>query len=175
MYIKEYFEPRKVNDKIYIPSYTTWATHSICIKDTMYDALIDTYVKLDSPVDLLIMSLYDKFNFYVLYNDLFITSFDSDIRKCDEISEIKKWNWNMNDYFNINHLNIEKIIIWGFEKVAHTHHYGCLITILKITTNLYKIMRIHCFLFPQHMEIIAICLFVIIHFIFFTWITLVIT
>ena len=68
--------------------------------------------------------LYHKYNFYALYDDLFITCFDSDIRKCDELSEIKKWNWNMNNYFNINSsLKIEKIIIWGFEKVSHTHHY----------------------------------------------------
>jgi GR25 family glycosyltransferase involved in LPS biosynthesis len=122
-YKSEYFETKKVNEKIYIPSYTTWATHSICIKNTLYDALIDTYSKLNSPVDLLIMTQYDKFNFYVLYDDLFITSFDSDIRKSDEIAEIKKWKWNMNEYFNMNDLKIEKIIVWGFEKVPHTHHY----------------------------------------------------
>ena len=123
IYKKDYFEIRKVNEKVYIPSYTTWATHSICIKNTMFDELIDTYMKLDSPVDLLLMKLYHKFNFYVLYEDLFITCFDSDIRKCNELAEIKKWNWNMNNYFNINSLKIDKIIIWGFEKIGHTHHY----------------------------------------------------
>ena len=53
------------------------------------------------------MKLYHKYNFYALYDDLFITCFDSDIRKCDELSEIKKWNWNMNNYFNINNRKIK--------------------------------------------------------------------
>jgi glycosyl transferase family 25 len=123
-YVKDYFEIRNVNEKVYIPSYTTWATHAICIKNTIFDDLIDTYTKLDSPVDLLIMKLYHKYNFYVLYDDLFVTCFDSDIRKCNELVEIKKWNWNMNNFFTINNsLKIDKIIIWGFEKISHTHHY----------------------------------------------------
>jgi len=110
-----------VNEMVYIPNDTTWATHAICIKHTIFDALIDTYTPLKLPVDLLLITLYDKYNFYVLYEDLFVTSFDSDIREFS-IDE-KKWNWKMNNYFNIDHFTIQKIIIWGFDKIAHTHHY----------------------------------------------------
>jgi hypothetical protein len=119
----DFYDIKPINEMVYIPSYTTWATHSICIKNTIFDDLIDTYTTLKLPVDLLLMNLYDKYSFYVLYDDLFITSFDSDIRECNEEVELKKWNWKMNDYFNVDTLNIDKIIIWGFEKISHTHHY----------------------------------------------------
>ena len=110
-----------VNDMVYVPNDKTWATHAICIKHTIFDALIDTYTTLKLPVDLLLITLYDKYHFYTLYEDLFVTSFDSDIREYS-IDE-KKWNWKMNNYFNIDHFNIQKIIIWGFDNIAHTHHY----------------------------------------------------
>jgi hypothetical protein len=69
------------------------------------------------------MGLYDKYNFYVLYNDLFITSFDSDIRIKSKQNEIDLWKWDLTKYFNIDKLVIKNIIIWGMIKINHTHHY----------------------------------------------------
>jgi GR25 family glycosyltransferase involved in LPS biosynthesis len=113
----------KINDYVYKPNYFTYATHSLCIKNTIYDALIDRYNTLCAPVDLIIMELYEKYNFYVLYNDLFITSFDSDIRHTNEKKELELWNWDLTKYFNTDKLTIKNIIIWGMDKINHTHHY----------------------------------------------------
>ena len=50
----------KINDFVYKPNYFTYATHSICIKNTIYDVLIERYNTLCAPVDLIVMSLYEK-------------------------------------------------------------------------------------------------------------------
>ena len=113
----------KVNDFVYKPNYFTYATHSICIKDTIYDVLIERYNTLCAPVDLIVMSLYEKYNFYTVYNDLFITSYESDIRETNSLKESVLWNWDFSKYFNVNNLQIKNIIIWGIKKINHTHHY----------------------------------------------------
>jgi GR25 family glycosyltransferase involved in LPS biosynthesis len=113
----------KINKYIYKPNSFTYATHAICIKNTIYDDLINRYNTLEAPVDLLIMGLYEKYNFYVLYNDLFITSFDSDIRITTKQKELELWNWDLTKYFQIDKLKIKNIIIWGMNKINHTHHY----------------------------------------------------
>ena len=116
-YDSKCYNTKHINDEVYTPNYITWATHAICIKNTIFDDLINEYNILKSPVDLIIMNIYHKFNFYVLYNDLFITSFDSDIRTCDEENELKLWNWNKEEYFNFNNLKINKIVIWNLKNI----------------------------------------------------------
>ena len=123
IYPSNIFDITKINDYVYKPSYFTYATHSICIKNTIYDVLIDRYNTLYAPVDLIVMSLYEKHNFYVLYDDLFITSFDSDIRETNSAKELMLWKWDLSQYFSSNALYIKNIVIWGFEKINHTHHY----------------------------------------------------
>jgi GR25 family glycosyltransferase involved in LPS biosynthesis len=113
----------KINDFVYKPNYFTYATHSICIKNTIYDVLIERYNTLCAPVDLIVMSLYEKYNFYTVYNDLFITSYESDIRETNSLKESFLWNWDFSKYFNVNNLQIKNIIIWGIKKINHTHHY----------------------------------------------------
>jgi hypothetical protein len=123
IYPSKLFDITKINDYVYKPNYFTYATHSICIKNTIYDALIDRYNTLCAPVDLIVMSLYEKHNFYVLYDDLFITSFESDIRETTAEKELLLWKWDLSHYFSSKKLCIKNIIIWGFEKINHTHHY----------------------------------------------------
>ena len=123
IYPSKLFDITKINDCVYKPNYFTYATHSICIKNTIYDALIDRYSTLCAPVDLIVMSLYEKYNFYVLYDDLFITSFESDIRDTNSAKELMLWKWKLSNYFSTNKQDIKNIIIWGFEKITHTHHY----------------------------------------------------
>ena len=115
--------PIKINDIFYKPNYFTYASHAWCIKNTIYDDLIKRYTMLDAPVDLMVMQLLNKYNFYALYDDLFITSFESDIRTTTPEIELNKWKWDLSKYFNINSIPIKNIVIWGFETISHTHHY----------------------------------------------------
>ena len=119
-------QPTPVNDYFYIPTTETFASHAWLIKDTMYNALIQEYNKIDSPVDLCVMRLYGNHNFYACYKDLVITLFDSDIREGNviESEEADKWRWDVTQYYSEARRNIiTHIIIYGFMKTGHTHHY----------------------------------------------------
>jgi len=119
-------EPMPVNNYFYKPTSETFASHAWLIKDTMYNALINEYNKIDSPVDLCVMRLYGNHNFYACRKDLIITLFDSDIRRHDviESEEADKWQWDLANYYSESRRNIiTHIIIYGFMKTGHTHHY----------------------------------------------------
>ena len=103
-----------------------FSSHAWLIKNTIFDDLLNEYNKFNNPVDLAVHNLYNKYNFYVLKNDLFITYLhDSDIQNNKE--EYSLWNWNKNNYFDYNFLNIKNIYIWGFihndKDNTHTHSY----------------------------------------------------
>jgi glycosyl transferase family 25 len=121
-YLELHNRLNNVNKYFYKPNDETFASHAWLIKDTMYDILIQEYNKIDSPVDLCVMRLYNQYNFYACRDDLFITLFDSDIR--EEDSHINKWNWDVTKYYSEDRRNIiQNIIIYGFKSTGHTHHY----------------------------------------------------
>lgn len=121
-YLELHSRLNNINKYFYKPADETFASHAWLIKDTMYDILIQEYNKIDSPVDLCVMRLYNQYNFYACRDDLFITLFDSDIR--EEDSRINKWNWDVTKYYSEDRRNIiQNIIIYGFVKTGHTHHY----------------------------------------------------
>ena len=107
--------------KIYHPNKDTYASHSWLINSNMFDILLDTYLSFDNPVDMSVFKLYNKYPFYAVSNDLFITSNDSDIRST-EVS-FNLYGWNVNNYFSETIRVINKIIIYGFKKSNHTHRY----------------------------------------------------
>lgn len=119
-------EPVPVNDYFYKPSTETFASHAWLIKNTMYDVLIEEYNKIDAPVDLCVMRLYEPHNFYACHRDIAITLFDSDIREHNiiENEEANKWAWDVTQYYSEARRNvITHIIVYGFVETGHTHHY----------------------------------------------------
>jgi len=111
-----------INDHVYKPNYKTWGTHSILIKNNMFDDIIDFSNNIDAPIDLKLMSLFDKYNFYCVKKDLFIT-YDtySDIQ--ENVKNKLNWGWNISAYKDIDISTIENIFIYGFKNSDHTHHY----------------------------------------------------
>jgi GR25 family glycosyltransferase involved in LPS biosynthesis len=119
---KKFFFEKEINDFIYIPSYKTWATHSILVKNTVFDDIINFKKNIIGPIDLMLMTLYPKYKFYSVKNDLFITTDEcSDIQIENKIKT--EWNWNISLYEKINKHFIKNIYILGFKKSYHTHHY----------------------------------------------------
>jgi GR25 family glycosyltransferase involved in LPS biosynthesis len=111
-----------INDYIYKPNYRTWATHSILIKNTMFDDIIEFSNNIDAPIDIKLMTLFDKYNFYCVKKDLFITDDAySDIQ--ENVKNKLNWGWNISVYKDIDIDTIENIFIYGFKKSDHTHHY----------------------------------------------------
>jgi GR25 family glycosyltransferase involved in LPS biosynthesis len=123
--IEKYNKIKDVNKMFYVPNYQTWATHSLLIKNTMFNSIIEFEKNITAPYDLLLMSLYDKFSFLCAKNDLFITYEEkSDIRKIDNlIDPYKKWNWNIDSYRHFRKYNIKNFIIYDFLNSEHTHQY----------------------------------------------------
>ena len=121
-YHKQEFENiLDINEYVYKPNYRTWGTHSILIKNTMFDDIIEFSNNIDAPIDIKLMSLFDKYNFYSVKKDLFITDDTySDIQKNKKINY---WDWNISLYKDICMDNIKNIFIYGFKKSYHTHHY----------------------------------------------------
>lgn len=117
-----------INNEIYIPGESTWASHAWLIKNNMFKDLNKIYsIDIDNPVDIIIKKLYNRYNFYCLKDDLFISKLDdSDIRTCNNESS-NFWNWNVNNYFCSDINVIKNIYIWGFTHSntdnSHTHSY----------------------------------------------------
>lgn len=115
----------------YKPNIKTWASHAWMIKDTIFDALLEAYKTQENAVDILVHRLFNQYNFYVVKEDLFITSYDSDIREEIEYEKeihYQKWGWNINDYIPFKSVPtyISKVIIFGFHNDTrrdHTHTY----------------------------------------------------
>ena len=120
-------ENNYINDEIYIPGELTWASHAWLIKNSIFNSLNDIYNgDIDNPIDILVKKLYDKYNFYCLKNDLFISKLDdSDIRTNIEKPEV--WKWNVNNFFSPNISIVRNVYVWGFTHSntdnSHTHSY----------------------------------------------------
>lgn len=108
----------------YSPNYKTWASHALLIKSTIYDALLEFHNILSyGPIDLLLMTLYDSYNFYVCSKDLFITDEYSNI--CVDKSNIYNnitWNWEKHLYDQFISISINQIILYG-DKQSNMQHY----------------------------------------------------
>lgn len=116
-----------INGEIYIPGDFTWASHAWLIKNNVFHDLIRLYNNIDNPVDLIIRKIYNKYNFYTLENDLFISKLnDSDIRVGNSENN-NVWNWNGNNFFSPEINTIKNIYVWGFTHSKsdnnHTHSY----------------------------------------------------
>jgi len=72
-YHKEDFENMlDINDYVYKPNYRTWGTHSILIKNTMFHDIIEFSNNINAPIDIKLMSLFDKYNFSGLRIEQFL-------------------------------------------------------------------------------------------------------
>lgn len=121
-YHKEDFENMlDINDYVYKPNYRTWGTHSILIKNTMFHDIIEFSNNINAPIDIKLMSLFDKYNFYCVKKDLFIT--DDTYSDIQENKKPHYWTWDLSFYKNIDINKIENILIYGFKNSEHTHHY----------------------------------------------------
>ena len=126
-----YLNNIKNNIYWYKPDLKTWASHAWLIKNNIFDELINVYETRENAVDILIQRLFNKYNIYVIKEDLFITSYDSDIREESEYEKsihFNKWGWDINDFlpFKYKYNYISKILIYGFNdqtKKDHTHTY----------------------------------------------------
>jgi GR25 family glycosyltransferase involved in LPS biosynthesis len=110
-----------INDIIYKPNYTTWGTHALMIKNTIFNEILNYEKNIIGPIDLLMMTSYDKFNFYSIKNDLIISDeTESDILEKSHID----WGWDTSLYFNFKINNLKNIVIFGFNSNKnHTHNY----------------------------------------------------
>jgi hypothetical protein len=116
-----FYKVNEINKYIYKPNYRTWATHALLVRDTIYDDIIQFRQNVLGPIDLMLMTLYDKYNFYCVKKDLFITHEESSIQDCSKINSC--WNWNAQLYNIIDTRIIKNIIIYGFKNSDHTHKY----------------------------------------------------
>jgi GR25 family glycosyltransferase involved in LPS biosynthesis len=118
---KEYHNVVDINEFIYRPNYKTWGTHALMIKNTIFNEILSYETNIVGPIDLLMMSSYDKFNFYSIKNDLIISDeSESDIMAKPNID----WGWDTSLYFNFRMNNIKNVVILGFYKDRyHTHSY----------------------------------------------------
>jgi GR25 family glycosyltransferase involved in LPS biosynthesis len=123
--IEKFINIKEVNEMFYVPNYQTWGTHSILIKNTMFNSIIEFEKNITAPYDILLMSLYDKFSFLCAKDDFFITYEEkSDIREIDNsIDQYTKWNWNIDSYRHFRKYNIKNFIIYDFLNSEHTHQY----------------------------------------------------
>jgi GR25 family glycosyltransferase involved in LPS biosynthesis len=124
----EYINIKPINNYVYRPNYKTWATHAILIKDTIFDDIINFSNNILGPIDLMLMTLYPKYNFYAVKKDLFISEEEfSDVQDNNKIEIIKSdknlWNWDYSIYQTITTCIIKNIIIYGLNLSNHTHHY----------------------------------------------------
>ncbi|ARF10909.1 glycosyltransferase family 25 [Hokovirus HKV1] len=126
----------------YLPNKETWASHAWLINKTIFKDLLKYYNKFMDPVDIVVHKLFDKYNFYVLKNDLFITGYESDIRELNQYeirNYYKKWNWQPENYYPIDITNVSElanVIVVGFHPTTnkdHTHTY--------IHTNVYNTFK----------------------------------
>lgn len=124
---KELYLIQDINDYVYKPNYKTWGTHAILIKNTLFDEIIDFSKNIQGPIDLMLMKLYSKYNFYCVKKDLFISYEEtSDVQtniKTNYEKEKQLWNWNYSLYQKVETCLIKNIIIIGFKTPSHTHHY----------------------------------------------------
>jgi GR25 family glycosyltransferase involved in LPS biosynthesis len=120
-------EAQKINDFVYKPNNKTWGTHSILIKNTLFDEIINFSKNIQGPIDIMLMKLYPNYNFYCVKKDLFITYEEtSDVQSKTKImyeKSLKLWNWDYSLYQTVESFLIKKIIIIGFKNPTHTHHY----------------------------------------------------
>jgi len=115
----------KINDYIYISNKTTFATHALYIKNTIFNDIIKQSENIDGPIDLDLHKLQLTKNIYTVYKDLFISDDrHTDIQINLDYKKKMTWGWDMNLYKTINIIKIENIIIFGFKKENHhTHNY----------------------------------------------------
>ena len=121
-------QPGNENDKIYKANKFTYATHALLIKEVLFESIIQIATKnvIRDPIDIALFTLHEAYNFFAVKEDLFITNdYESDIQYIEKsVCNIKKWNWNQELYRKIETMNIEKIIIFGFNReLHHTHAY----------------------------------------------------
>jgi glycosyl transferase family 25 len=115
------YNPNNITDIVYKPDHNTFATHSLLIKETIFDAIIKLANNIDSPIDISLQKLYNEFKFWTIHKDLFITD--------DNYSDIQQknyydWKWDHKVYSNPKIIYIKNIIIYGFKKsYHHTHSY----------------------------------------------------
>lgn len=115
-------DPNQSEFLYYRPNYKTWATHALLINSTIYDSILNFKNLLSyGPIDLLLMTLYDQYNFYVAKNDIFIT--DDNISNICVAKRNNYWDWNTQLYNVITTVYIQNIIIWGFKQCDHHTHY----------------------------------------------------
>ena len=114
-----FMNTKKINDFFYTPNYQTWGTHAILIKNKLFKEIINFENNIIAPVDIMLMGLYNKYNFLAVNNDLFI----SDESQSDIQVKNNCWNWNMYNYNKLNKIKIENIIILDYKFSDHTHKY----------------------------------------------------
>jgi len=114
-----FIDTKDVNEYLYVPNYQTWGTHAILIKSTLFQDIINFESNIIAPIDIMLMSLYNKYKFFAFKNDLFIT----DETQSDIKVKHNNWNWDINNYIKINKTKIENIVVLGYTVCRHTHHY----------------------------------------------------
>ncbi len=114
-----FINTKDFNEFFYIPNYQTWATHAILIKNTIFQEIINFEKNIIAPIDIMLMGLYNKYNFLVVKDDLFI----ADDSQSDILVKNCSWNWNINNYIKLKKTKIENIIILGYKFSHHTHRY----------------------------------------------------
>jgi len=111
-----------INEKyVYKPDYETFGTHSILIKYTIFESIIELSHKITNAIDVCLQKLYDKYNFYAVCKDLFISDdTTSDIQIAEKPTSA--WNWDLTLYKKINHLFIKNCIIYGSKKLYDIYY-----------------------------------------------------
>ncbi len=82
-------------------------SHAWIVNSSCYDILIDEYLALSYPVDIVIK--HTDILTYISKNNLVITSLDSDIEQTCYNSTQNKWSWKFQNYFNDKMINLVEI------------------------------------------------------------------
>jgi len=115
------FQPaKKFNLYFSRPNYQTWGTHAILLNHSVFETIINFEKNIVAPIDIMLMSLYEKYKCFVAEEDLIIANEESS----DIKSKANVWNWDVTKYVTFTRYQIKRVVVLDFKKSDHhTHHY----------------------------------------------------
>lgn len=113
-------EPAPIDDLFYRPSHRTWGSHALLLRETIFQAIFRAASEYFAPIDLVLISLYDRYACLAVRKDLVITDeSESTVLQKPE----RAWDgWAVGDFACRQMWRPRRVFIVG-ENFHHTHTY----------------------------------------------------